>query len=246
MLKHNKKGYYEIEELKVKGVFHGFSTVEMGSMTNHSKKRVEDIKIFAERAGIAIENICGMNQVHGNRIAVVSEKEKGTIITETDGLITKDRNIFLYGTFADCLPVLFVDKKTKMLGVVHAGWRGIFSEVVKEEVKKMTEEGSALQDILVGIGPSIRSCCFEVDRELAGKFRDKFPDTEILEEKNGKVFLDLQKLVKKQLTEVGIEKKNIIDSMICTKDTTATFFSYRARGEKKDYSVFAAMIGRYE
>ncbi len=93
-----------------------------------------------------------LNQVHGNKIVVVSEHgEQG----EGDGMLTHIPSIALTIKTADCVPVLFYDERKKIVGAVHAGWKGIYNEVIAQALKKSSDvfgsEPSSIRQRLVPV-----------------------------------------------------------------------------------------------
>ncbi len=215
-------------------------------MRTHGEKKTSDISQFAHELKIEPGHIVGMSQVHGNAVELVTQKQRGTIIFKCDGLETLEKETFLYATFADCVPLLFFDKETRLIGLCHAGWRGIYKEIVPRMLISIFDQGAKVENVLVGIGPSIRSCCYEVSEGLANDFAEKFRKEEKYIVKRGnKIFLSLQDLICLQLLGQGVLKKHIINSMLCTNDLQSEFYSYRNRTDKNKNEVFAAIIGRY-
>lgn len=232
---------------QIQGLVHGFSTTSLGSM-HGGKKGTDAIRPLSISLGIHSRNIVGMEQVHGNSISYVTESAQGKIMESTDGLWSDKTDMFLYGTFADCVPVLFYDTHLHFFGVTHSGWRGTYHEIVRHSVLDFIKHGSDPKDILVGIGPSIRSCCYAISSEIADLFQKKFADfgTDFIIRKNDQYFLDLQKIIYRQLESMGIISGNIEDMAICTRDNSDIFYSYRQQNERQNYKVFAGMIGSYE
>ena len=96
----------------------------------------------------------------------------------------------------------------------------------------MIEEYSCCaEDILVGIGPSIGVCHFEVGDEVADVFRENFGDSVL--EMHEKWHVNMQKAIRIQLLEKEIRNENIIDSDICTYCNSDLFFSHRRTGDKR-------------
>ena len=106
----------------------------------------------------------------------------------------------------------------------------------------MKEFGTLPQNILIGIGPCINSCCYEVDKQVVNKFVNSFTNLEdLLEFKgDGKWMLDLVLTNKRQLEEVGISSLQIAESGFCTSCNNDLFFSYRA--DKCKTGSLAAII----
>ena len=130
-----------------------------------------------------------MDQVHGSNIRVLDSKGtrllENNIVPQTDGLITNQENVFLMIKTADCFPVLFFDPKNKAVGAVHVGWRGAIEKIFLNTLLKMIDQfGSNPKDIVVGIGPGIKACCFKHKnliqekqpewKEYIDSFMDKF------------------------------------------------------------------------
>jgi len=87
------------------------------------------------------------------------------------------------------------------------------------------------ENLSVGFGPAIRSCCYEVGRE----FQDFFPTD--LVERGGSLYLDIARSNKKQFLALGVKEENFLDSQICTSCQNKSFFSYR-----KEKSLCGRMV----
>ena len=124
---------------------------------------------------------------------------------------------------ADCLPILFVDPRAKVIAAVHAGWRGTVDQILVKTVARLTTECQCVPaDLLVAIGPGISACCFEVGAEVANQFESAYVSTG----STGKVHIDLKKANLAQLLQVGVRAKNIDVAEACTICTPG-FHSYR-------------------
>ncbi|MGH9355473.1 MAG: laccase domain-containing protein, partial [Terriglobia bacterium] len=83
-----------------------------------------------------------------------------------DALLTNEPGILLTVRAADCLPVVIADPKRRVIACVHAGWRGLLKRIVEKSVGEMRRiYGCEPRDLLAALGPSIRSCCYEVGPE---------------------------------------------------------------------------------
>ncbi len=236
---------YTVKKLSnIPGLVHGFSTILLGNMASGGKG-VSSIRSLAELVGISTEDSIGMEQIHGNSVYQAKNIDKGKIIDGVDSLWSNVPQTFLYGTFADCVPVLFYDTHLKMIGIVHSGWRGTYHEVVRHLLLDLIKHGSDPKDILVGIGPSIRICCYIVSHDVAQLFQKKFHEygNDFLLKKNDQNFLSLQTIIYHQLVSMGIQRENIEDLEICTRDNADIFYSYRKQHVKKNHKVFAGIIG---
>ena len=91
---------------------------------------------LALQLGIKAEQFVFPRQTHTNCVAEISsipEKE----IDETDALITNQSGICLCVQTADCVPILLFDPVKKVIGAVHAGWRGTVKKIVEATIQKM-------------------------------------------------------------------------------------------------------------
>lgn len=177
-------------------------------------------------------------QVHDNVVMRVSKEQGGrgaldleSAIPACDGLYTTDQNVLLTACFADCVPVFFYAKRIPIIGIAHAGWKGTSGEIVGEMVRAWEDEFRFdPEEICAVIGPSIGSCCYEVDDKVIQAVQ-MLPEVDIssaIEEKNnGKYMLDLQLINKLILQKYGLLEENISVSHYCTGCRTDLFFSHR-------------------
>lgn len=206
---------------------------------NENNQNIENRKLFLEKSGLSDEDIVLTGLVHGNRIIEIGEKDKGKIISECDGFVTDTPGIILGVTAADCLPVYFWNKQNRVVGIAHAGWRGVQKEIVIEMVKLFINNYKCQAgDIEVEIGPHIKDCHFEVKDDVIKNFSN-YP--ECFKEKDGAVYIKLGDIVKKQLVSSGIEKENIKLSQECTFCEKDKYFSYR-RDKPKDIEAMLAYV----
>ena len=198
-------------------------------------------KTFFDVASVVENDVVEMQQVHGNHVKIVSEEEKGQLILETDAIITRNPGVVLIVKAADCVPILLSDPVKKVIGVVHAGWKGTAQEIAKLAVNHMEDHfGTTPADLIVGIGPSIGPCCYEVDTPVIEQFKYKFNYADKLfsgnkggraslaeDSESRRANLDLWQANKFQLIETGVKEKNIEVSGICTYDNSKLYFSDR-------------------
>lgn len=240
----NDKGIYQFETLlSFKELTHGFSTRQFGDMSTVWIKADNTLDAFTNALGVDVSDIVLMEQVHGDTIADVVLSDKRSFINKTDGLVNGDKKTFLCVRTGDCVPILAYDPKHHVVGVAHSGWKGAMRNIAAVLVLQMVEKGADAATLVIGLGPSIRDCCYDIDQERADMFGLVFPDFAqyILKEKNGAVYLSLQELISRQLQKVGVMKDHIEDSMICTKDHSDEFYSYRDK--EYPFGLFAGIIG---
>lgn len=226
---------------QIEGLVHGFSTQFFGSMRPRHEEYKASLKNFSNALGIFSEQVITMGQLHTNHVALVSESNSGQVIPETDGLITKEKEIFLGVVTADCVPLLLFDPHTKQVGAIHAGWRGLFSEIIKEAVSQMVKNGSRAQSLLVGIGPCIRPCHYTIGRDRVDELLGKFPHwKEFIIQRDEQYFLDLPSIAMYQLRSMGVLSEHIEDADYCTVDHPDV---YSRRRDGSDFKEIMGIIG---
>ena len=160
------------------------------------------------------------NQSHSSKCLIV---RKNKSIYNCDGVVTRDDKFILGITTADCLPIIFIDYQNKIIGICHAGWRGLKRNIIENTVNKMLQIGSKKSNIRVFIGPCIRKNSYEVSREFINVMKFKFKGL-WTKKKDNKYYFDLPKLAKHKLNGLGISE--IVDSKIDTFKNIK-YFSYR-------------------
>lgn len=168
-----------------------------------------------------------LRQIHSNRVVVIDGfKDRAA---EGDALVTDHVGKTIGVRTADCVPILLLDSRTRAVAAVHAGWRGSAIEVVRRTIEKMQEAfDSAPDDLYAALGPCIRSCCYEVGREVSSQFEALFPEWDQVFQ-GGK--LNLPEVNTRQMEASGIAPDRIFDSGLCTACQSASFFSYRREPE---------------
>lgn len=194
-------------------------------------------EILATELNIPLSNFVTAQQVHEANIAIVTEAMRGTGSTDfatalpaTDSLITNIPNVCLMVLTADCVPLILFDPNKKVIGVVHAGWKGTVQLIAQKTVTVMQKQfGCSPVDIIAGIGPSIGSCCYEVGAEVIREIERNLPNRiEYILNKKG--FFNLREANKNQLVQLGISEKNIEVAGICTRCHSDIFYSARKNG----------------
>lgn len=131
-------------------VYHGFST-RLGGVSegcyasmNLSFDRGDDPEAVRENfrrignaIGVNVEDMVMSKQTHTTNVRVVTEEDRGKGVvkerdyTDVDGLVTDVRGICLVTSYADCVPLYFVDPVRNAIGLSHSGWRGTVGKIGK-------------------------------------------------------------------------------------------------------------------
>ena len=247
--------WYEFEELGGSDVAHAFLTrlggasaqpfdaLNLGHTVGDDLAKVEENHARAFAAlGIHRGQAVSPYQVHGTHVRLVSQAHTGTTQPATDGLLTAAPSVALLLRFADCVPILLFDAKQRAVGVIHSGWKGTAGNIAAVAVAAFVRHaGSQPGDLWAGIGPAIGPCCYEVGEEIADTITQTSPaGIEVLQRRNGGLYLDLPGLVRAQLAEAGVER--ITPSNICTACHTEEWFSHRAENGRTGRFGALAML----
>lgn len=220
-------------------VIHGISTKHFGSIKDNNGFYEENLKNFKKTLGIESNFIVFPKQKHTKNVRIVSDQFEN--LEETDGLITNNKDLFLGIVTADCLPIIFFDKSKEIISVIHAGYKGILNGIFEETFLKLKSLGSDPGNILVGVGPGIGPCCYNVLLERIDQFKGLSPQIDnFYIQKNNEYFLDLFAISSQILHNNGIRETNLEIERICTKCNMDKFFSYRGNN-RKSFGNFATV-----
>jgi len=165
-----------------------------------------------------------INQTHSSDCIRVDSKFSST---EADASYSRTSSLVCGVLTADCMPVFVCDKRGTVVGIAHAGWRGLVGGVIESLIEEINVEGS---ELLVHLGPAISQSAYEVGNEVKTQFLDR---NSIFErsfiKKNGKHYLDLYDGAKVILEGYGIT--SISGGNCCTYKDSKQFFSFRRDGE---------------
>lgn len=188
-------------------------------------------KLFCRALGVSSENLVAMNQKHSDQIMIV--KQVFGTCPEVDALITKQAGLMLAVQTADCVPVLVADPINKIIAAVHAGWRGTAANILGKTLRKIVSLGADIKSCLVGIGPCIGPCCYQVDEQVISQLDNNQIPCNLFAEKDGAKHwrLDLAGINQWQAESAGVPAKQISKLDMCTSCLKDQFFSYRRDGE---------------
>ncbi|HEX9059213.1 MAG TPA: peptidoglycan editing factor PgeF [Clostridia bacterium] len=202
---------------------------------------LKNYSLLSNAVGIDTDNMVFSNQVHENKVKKVGTSDQGkgikieSDIKGYDGLVTNESKVALVTFYADCVPVLMLDPEKRVVAACHSGWRGTVKGISIVTAQKMQDEyGSSLEDIVAVIGPSIKSCCFEVGSEVYDEFKKAYPwcDSMCTKGDDGKWHIDLQSIIARYLVDSGLKSDNVHDLSVCTRCNKDVFFSHRGDNGK--------------
>lgn len=221
----------------------------------------DDARVLAAREmacaalQLSIDSLVVPRQVHGSHVAAVtsSDRARGAFdrnnaLPDTDALVTCDRDVALFVSAADCVPILLFDPAHGAIGVAHAGWRGTAARIASRTVHQMGETfGTRPSDLVVGIGPSIGPCCYAVGPDVTQAVDRAYGALGGLlsQTQDGGIGLDLWRTNVADLVGAGVERDKIEVAEVCTSCHKADFFSHRAEnGRSGRFGAFIVVSDR--
>ncbi len=162
-----------------------------------------------------------LRQVHAADV-VVADSMVDT--PAADASIARDAGTVCAVMIADCLPVLLCDRAGSVVGIAHAGWRGLSSGVVENTVRAM---GVPADELLAYLGPAIGPDAFEVGSEVRDAFlvHDRNAGAAFKACRDGKWLADLFTLARRRLGGCGVTQ--VFGGGLCTYRDAGRFYSYR-------------------
>jgi hypothetical protein len=166
-----------------------------------------------------------LNQVHGKAVAVADRLDSPV---EADASVAFESTTVCAVLTADCLPVLFCDRKGTRVAAAHAGWRGLAAGVLEASIDAMQCEPG---DILAWMGPAIGPKAFEVGDEVREVFINDLPESKaaFLPAQPGKWLADIYQLARLRMKRAGVS--NVYGDGFCTYTDSNRFYSFRREGK---------------
>ena len=200
------------------------------SVDDNEKIVKENRKALFSELGLAEDSVAIQKQTHSDIVRYVT---KGGIVGESDAMITNRTNLGLAIGVADCTPIFIYDSENKVIAAVHSGWRGTEKRILEKTILKLKNEFNSKPKKLVAyIGPSISQKNYEVGKEVADLFDDKYKV-----KRNEKYLLDVASANYDMLINSGLQKPNIEKSNLCTYEEKDLLHSYRRDGKKSGRSM---------
>ncbi len=168
-------------------------------------------------------------QVHGDEVAhVTAELVRGSDrvveIGGVDGLVTELEDVTLAIYVADCLAIFLHDPGRRVVGLAHAGWRGLAADMPGALVRSALEFGGRADNLRVTLSPCIRACCFEVGEEVAAVF-EHIPGA--VDRSRERPHVDMIEVARRQLVQAGVPTERVEVMEGCTRCEPERFASYR-------------------
>lgn len=189
-----------------------------------------------------------LNQVHGTHVWVVDQDnsvQSQQAVPTADAAITTLPHMPLAIMTADCLPIVLVDHQAGILGVVHAGWRGLVQGVLQATWSAMRTLRPQMHHVMAWIGPGIGPTAFEVGEDV----RQAFIEAHLIKHVSMDLFFkthpvhphkwlaNLPAMAQQHLIELGAH--SVVSDSRCTYRDHQQFFSYRREGQTGRFATVA-------
>jgi len=215
-----------------KGIYQGLNC---GKGSKDNKNNInKNLNYVAKKMNVVRTKLILMHQTHSNKVVEI-KKDNYRRKINADAMITKMNGVAIGVLTADCVPIIVYDLRNKIIGCIHAGWKGAFLGVIENTIKKFKKLNSN-NKIFASVGPCIGKKSYEVDILFYENFVSKSRSNKIYfkyKSKTKKLF-NLRKYVTDKLLQLNVKVDQV------NKDTFAeksNFFSYRRSRKlmQKDY-----------
>ena len=168
---------------------------------------------MAEALEVKDEMFVRSVQTHTTNVHKVTLENMKEELQDVDGLITDVPDICLVTSYADCVPLYFVDPAHRAIGLSHSGWRGTVGKIGQETIDQFKEA-----------------------------FDSKHWDDLFYQKENKKYQLNLWKANEIIMLEAGVKRENIAVTNVCTSCNSDVLYSHRAsKGQRGGLAAFMAL-----
>ncbi len=220
-----------------------YKSLNCGRGSRDNKKNVKkNLDLVSNIMNVSKNKLVLMSQTHSNKVCIINDKNKYQKKISSDAIVTKLKGFGLGVVTADCVPVLLYDQKNKIIGCVHAGWKGALTGIIENTIKYFKKINSN-NKIFASVGPCIGNKNYEVDINFYKKFLSKSKNNAAYFRKKNKTkkLFNLRKFINDKLIKLGVKVDHI------NKDTFKeykNFFSYRRsqKNRENDYGRCISVI----
>tara|TARA_B100000963_G_scaffold350497_1_gene360812 strand:- start:929 stop:1681 length:753 start_codon:yes stop_codon:yes gene_type:complete len=219
-----------------------YKSLNCGRGSKDSKDNIQkNLKFVAKIMNVEKVKLILMHQTHSSKVNEIKKNNfRKRIIA--DAMITQMKNLAIGVVTADCAPIIVCDIKNNVVGCIHAGWKGAFSGIIDNTIKRIKRLNTNSK-IFACVGPCIGKKSYEVDIKFYRKFVSKSWKNKIYftnKNKTKKLF-NLRKFVTDKLLKLNVKVDHV------DKDTYAeksNFFSFRRsfKLKQKDYGRCISVV----
>jgi YfiH family protein len=177
--------------------------------------------------GPGVTRLASSLQVHGRAVAEHGEPWEGwQRLQGLDGHVSRLPGTALAVSVADCIPV-FLAHRSGMVGVLHAGWRGVAGRILEVGLARFAAAGCPTNEVYVHFGPGISGRAYEVGPDVY----EQLTGWETQRPRQ----VDLRGLLMEQAREAGVRQATA--SAHCTVEDGGLFYSHRQGDAQRQVAV---------
>ncbi len=234
-----------------------FSSLNLGNYSDDNPLNIyENRSIVARKFNLEPEQLITPHQTHGSKVINIDRNflnlDKPVQLDKLygyDASITNIKGLFLCVTTADCVPIILYDSANEAVAAIHAGWKGTSDHIVEKTIGAMTNSfGTNAKDLIACIGPSISVANYEIGNEVVDIFVEKGftidDSNSFLNSTTEKVHIDLKEINQQELIKLGVAKRNIHKSSLCTFENEELFFSARRQSIRSGRMLTGIMLNK--
>ncbi|MEP2987791.1 MAG: peptidoglycan editing factor PgeF [Parasphingorhabdus sp.] len=225
-----------------KGIYAGLN---VGRGSDDDQDVILENRRRAKEGLLSGSELITVHQVHSPDVMTVSKAVPLNERPHVDAMVTDRPGLLLGILTADCVPVLFFDRKANVIGAAHAGWKGAISGVTDSTIAAMEKLGAQRAHIACAIGPCIAQVSYEVDSGFYKRFVDEDEGNTVFFEvgKPDHFQFDIESYVASRLTNAGIQQIEKLG--LDTYANEDRFYSYRRSCHRKEdgYGRQISLIG---
>ena len=199
-----------------------------GTLSRHhgNMREISHQNSIYEGLHLPAQKILHFHQTHSDTLIHISSAEQAQQIVaaplqEADGWLFTTSGWGGAILTADCVPLFLWDAQGRAFALAHCGWRGVVKRLPFKTAQAL-RQSCPNASVLGWIGPHIQACCFEVQEDVARQF-----NTPSVQERKGKIFVNLNTEILLQLQEAGLDSTHIKTPYYCTCGDRENFFSWR-------------------
>ena len=194
----------------------------------------ENRRRMAEAMGVTPQHFLNVHQTHSPDVVVASGPWQGPSRPLADAIVTRSEGLAIGATAADCGPILLVDPNARVIGALHAGWKGALTGIVESTVDAMEKLGAERSGMVAAIGPLIRQHSYEVGSEFVERFIEADAENALFfipAAREGHAMFDLAGFIRMRLENAGVL---MIDDIGVDTYSDERFYSYRRSVHRKE------------
>ena len=225
-----KHGFFTRKGGASSGVFEGLNCGS-GSSDQSEAVAINRARV-CESLGATADDLATVYQIHSPVAVEASAPFKDR--PEADAMVSATPGVVLGILTADCLPVLFHDPESGVVGAAHAGWKGALGGVLEATIDAMEALGASRGLTQAAIGPCISQSNYEVGPEFFERFEDEDPENArfFAGGTGDRMHFDLPSYALDRLRRAGIG--NVEWTRHCTYADEDRFFSYRRSVHRRE------------